>query len=69
MQNRTHKLTRTKRHKLNDSPDTKNDSSMTEKSMDQQMWNCCSIASDNDRKFVDAKILDEKNWQTNIEQI
>ena len=32
---------------------------MTEKSMDQQLWNRCSIASDNDRKFVDAKITDE----------
>ena len=32
---------------------------MTEKSMDQQLWKRYSIASDNDRKFVDAKILDE----------
>ena len=32
---------------------------MTEKSMNQPMWNRSSIASDNDRKFVDAKILDE----------
>ena len=32
---------------------------MTEKSMDQQFWNRYSIASDNDRKFVDAKILDK----------
>ena len=27
--------------------------------MDQQFWNRYSIASDNDRKFVDAKILDK----------
>ena len=44
---------------MKDSPDTTNDSSMTEKSMEQQLWNRYSIASDNDRKFVDAKILDE----------
>ena len=31
---------------------------MTEKSLDQQLWNRYSIASDNDRKFVDVKILD-----------
>ena len=42
-----------------DSPDTKNDSSMTEKSMDQQLWNRYSIASDSDQKFVDAKSLNE----------
>ena len=36
-----------------------NDSSMTEKSMNQKLWNHYSIASDKDRKFVDAKILDE----------
>ena len=42
---------------MNDSPDTKSHSS--EKSMDQQLWNRFSIASDNDRKFVDAKILHE----------
>ena len=44
---------------MNDSPDTKNDCSMTAKSMDQQLWNRYSIASDNDRNFVDAKNLDE----------
>ena len=27
--------------------------------MDQQLWSRYSIASDNDRNFVDAKILDE----------
>ena len=32
---------------------------MTEKSMDQQLWNRYSIASDNDRKIVDAEIFDE----------
>ena len=44
---------------MNDSPDTKNDSSMTEKSMDHKLWNRYSIASVYDRKFVDGKILDE----------
>ena len=44
---------------MNDSPDTKNDFSMTEKSMDQQLWNRYSIATVYDRKFVDGKILDE----------
>ena len=44
---------------MNDSSDTKNHSSMTEKIMDQQLWNLYSIASDNDRKFIDAKSLDE----------
>ena len=44
---------------MNDSLDTKNHSSMTEKSMDQQLWNRYSIALENNRKFVDAKILDE----------
>ena len=44
---------------MNDSPDMTNVSSMTEKSIDQQLWNHYSIASDKDRKFVDAKILDE----------
>ena len=32
---------------------------MTEKSIDQQLWNRYSIASNNYRKFEDAKILDE----------
>ena len=44
---------------MNDSPDTKNDFSMTEKSMDQQLWNRYSISTAYDRKFVDGKILDE----------
>ena len=44
---------------MNDSPDTTNDSSMTEKSIDQQLWNRYSIASDHDRKFIDAKTPDE----------
>ena len=44
---------------MNESPDTTNDSSMTEKSMAQQLWNRYSIASDYNRKFVDAKIPDE----------
>ena len=44
---------------MNDSPDTKNHSSMTEKSMNQQLWNRYSIASDNAQNFVYAKTLDE----------
>ena len=44
---------------MNDSPDTTNDSSIIEKSMIQQLWNRCSIASGNARKFVDAIILDK----------
>ena len=44
---------------MNGSPDTKNDSSMIEKSMNQPLWNRYSMASDNGRKFVDTKILDE----------
>ena len=44
---------------MNDSLDTTNDSSVTEKSMEQQLWYRFSIASDNDRKFVDAKTLGE----------
>ena len=43
-----------------DSPDTTNDFSMTEKNLEQQeLWNRYSIASDNDRKFVDAKVFEE----------
>ena len=44
---------------MKDSPGMTNDSLMTEKSMDQQLWNHYSIASDKNRKFVDAKIFDE----------
>ena len=44
---------------MNDSPDTKNHSSMTEKNIDQPLWNRYSIESDNDRTFLDAKILNE----------
>ena len=36
-----------------------NDSSMTKKSMKQQLWIRYSIASDEDRKFVHAKIIVE----------
>ena len=56
----THKHRRVRNDiQKNDSPDTLNDSSMTERSMDQQLWSRFSIASDNDRKFVDAKKLDK----------
>ena len=55
----THKPTRTKRHTNERLVGYKNHSSMTEKIMDQQLWNLYSIASDNDRKFIDAKSLDE----------
>ena len=44
---------------MNDWPDTTNDSSMTKKSIEQQLWNRYSIASDKDGNFVEAKILDE----------
>ena len=44
---------------MNDSPDTLKDSSMIEKSIEQQLWNRYSIASDNDRKFVYEKTLDK----------
>ena len=50
---------------MHDSPDTTNDS------MEQLLWNCYSIAVDNDRKNVEAKILDKilgqklaNNYQT-----
>ena len=55
---------------MDDSPDTTNDSSMAEKSLEHQLrWNCYSMASVYDRKFVDATILDEiAGKETNIEQ-
>ena len=40
---------------MEDPPYTTNDSTMTEKSMDQQLWNRYWIASEKDRNFVDAK--------------
>ena len=45
--------------KRDDSPEMTNDCSMFKKSMEKQSWNCSSIASEYDQKFVDAKILEK----------